>query len=191
MSALSAQPDRDTHAAGLFVPDRHAYDGDRQALHRLVWPAWAGDNRFCDPRPRRKAPRQRHDHARSRLDRAAQRHRPRRDRQPARQGDRDAPRSGGYFQLAMRQRLPAVVLNLLLVACSSVGPSTVPYDRIDYGTAIGNSWKEQTLLIHVQLRYAHIPTFLEAAQVIHAYQLKSPIGGSFTAGNFTAGIIAP
>src|SRR5271157_5673275 len=97
--------DRDTYAAGLFVPDRHAHDCEGQALHRLVRPAWAGDNRFRDPRPRRKAARQRHDHARSRLDRAAQRHRPRRDRQPARQGDRDAQRRGGYFQLACARDL--------------------------------------------------------------------------------------
>src|SRR5271156_5670210 len=145
MSALSAQPDRDTYAAGLFVPDRHAYDCDRQALHRLVWAAWAGGNRFCDPPPRCQAPRQRHDHARGRLDRAAQRHRPRRDRQPARQGDRDAQRRGGYFQLAMRQTLAAVVLNLLLVACTSIGPGTVTQDRLDYASAIGNSWKQQTL----------------------------------------------
>ena len=164
---------------------------DRQALHWLVWPARAGDNRFCDPCPRRKAPRQRHDHARGRLDRAAQRHRPRRDRQSARQGHLDTQRRGGYIQLAMRQRLAAVVLNLVLVACSSIGPATVPHDRIDYGSSIGNSWKEQTLLNIVQLRYADIPIFLEVAQVIAGYQLQSALSGSSTLGNFTASLIDP
>jgi len=91
----------------------------------------------------------------------------------------------------MRQRLPAVVLNLLLVACSSIGPATVTQDRIDYASAIGNSWKQQTLLNIVKLRYADMPIFLEVGQVIAGYQLQSAIGGSFTAGNFTAGIIGP
>jgi hypothetical protein len=91
----------------------------------------------------------------------------------------------------MRQGLAAVVLNLLLVACSSIGPGTVPYDRIDYGSAIGDSWKQQTLLNIVKLRYADMPIFLEVGQVIAGYQLQSAIGGSFTAGNFTAGIIGP
>jgi hypothetical protein len=34
----------------------------------------------------------------------------------------------------------------LVAACTSIGPGTVPHDRIDYASAIGNSWKEQTLL---------------------------------------------
>jgi len=89
----------------------------------------------------------------------------------------------------MRQRLAAVVLNLLLVACSSIGPATVPHDRIDYGSSIGDSWKEQTLLNIVKLRYADMPIFLEVTQVIAGYQLQSAVTGSFTLGNFTASLI--
>jgi hypothetical protein len=85
----------------------------------------------------------------------------------------------------MPWRLAAAVLASMVAACTSIGPSTVPYDRIDYGTAIGNSWKEQTLLNIVKLRYVDMPIFLEVAQVIAGYQLQSAIGGSFTAGNFT------
>jgi hypothetical protein len=89
----------------------------------------------------------------------------------------------------MRQTLAAVVLTLLLVGCSSIGPATVPHDRIDYGSSIGNSWKEQTLLNIVKLRYADMPIFLEVAQVIAGYQLQSAVTGSFTLGNFTASLI--
>ena len=83
------------------------------------------------------------------------------------------------------------VLSLYLVGCSSIGPPTVSRDRTDYGSSIGNSWKEQTLLNIVKLRYADMPVFLEVAQVIAGYQLQSTIGGSFTAGNFNAATIGP
>jgi hypothetical protein len=36
-----------------------------------------------------------------------------------------------------------------------------------------------------------MPIFLEVAQVIAGYQLQSAIGGSFTGGNFNAGLIGP
>jgi hypothetical protein len=82
-------------------------------------------------------------------------------------------------------------LSLLLGACSSIGPATVVRDRADYASSIGNSWKEQTLLNIVKLRYADMPVFLEVAQVIAGYQLQSTIGGSVTAGNFNSAVIGP
>jgi len=91
----------------------------------------------------------------------------------------------------MPQKLAAAVLTFSVAACTSIGPGTVPHDRIDDASAIGNSWKEQTLLNIVKLRYADMPIFLEVAQVIAGYQLQSAIGGSFSAGNFTAGIVGP
>ena len=72
------------------------------------------------------------------------------------------------------------VLVLSVVACTSIGPGTVPHDRIDYGSSIGNSWKEQTLLNIVKLRYGDMPIFLEVAQVIAGYQLQSAVSGSVT-----------
>jgi hypothetical protein len=65
----------------------------------------------------------------------------------------------------------------------------VPHDRIDYASSIGNSWKEQTLLNIVKLRYADMPVFLEVAQVIAGYQLQSALSGNFTLGNFTSSFI--
>ena len=89
----------------------------------------------------------------------------------------------------VRGRLAVTVLASLIASCASIGPATVPQDRIDYGSSIGNSWKEQTLLNIVKLRYADMPIFLEVAQVIAGYQLQSAVTGSFTLGNFTANLI--
>jgi hypothetical protein len=48
-----------------------------------------------------------------------------------------------------------------VTACAGIGPGTVPHDRIDYGSAIGDSWKEQTLLNIIKLRYVAMPIVLE------------------------------
>lgn len=86
----------------------------------------------------------------------------------------------------MLRRFAVAAVELSVAACSSIGPATVVRDRTDYGSSIGNSWKEQTLLNIVKLRYADMPIFLEVAQVIVGYQLQSAISGSFTGGNFNA-----
>jgi len=61
-------------------------------------------------------------------------------------------------------RLVFTIFASLLGSCTSIGPATVPHDRIDYGSSIGNSWKEQTLLNLVKLRYGDMPIFLDVAQ---------------------------
>ena len=85
----------------------------------------------------------------------------------------------------------SVLAVFALAGCSSIGPGTVSHDRLDYASSIGNSWKEQTLLNIVKLRYADMPIFLEVAQVIAGYQLQSTLSGSFTGGNFNAASIGP
>jgi hypothetical protein len=89
----------------------------------------------------------------------------------------------------MPRKLAAAVLTFSIAACTSIGPGTVPHDRIDYASSIGDSWKEQTLLNIVKLRYGDMPIFLEVAQVIAGYQLQSALSGSFTLGNFTSSLI--
>ena len=60
----------------------------------------------------------------------------------------------------------------LLAACSGIGPTTIPRDRFDYNAAISDSWKEQTLLNIVKLRYADMPLFVEVASVVSGYTLE-------------------
>ena len=93
----------------------------------------------------------------------------------------------------MNTKFPLVIIILsaiFLSACSSVGPQTIPRDRFDYNTAIADSWKEQTLLNIVKLRYADMPLFIEVASIVSGYTLESTVnlnaihnGGSSIAGN--------
>jgi len=64
--------------------------------------------------------------------------------------------SGNRISLRTHSNLLAVVaaLTVLMSGCSSLGPGTVSRDRFDYNTAISDSWKEQTPLNIVKIRYA-------------------------------------
>jgi hypothetical protein len=64
---------------------------------------------------------------------------------------------------------------LLLAACASVGPKTIPRDQFDYGTAIANSAKEQILFNVVRLRYVEAPVFVHVASVINQYSLEGDV----------------
>lgn len=68
-----------------------------------------------------------------------------------------------------------VVIALLIGGCHSIGPGSVQRDRIDYGGAIADSWKEQTLLNIVKIRYFDTPTFLDVSSVISSYQLQGEV----------------
>ena len=62
-----------------------------------------------------------------------------------------------------------------LSGCKSIGPKSVSVDRFDYNTAISDSWKEQTLLNIVKLRYADMPLFVEVASVVSGYTLEQSV----------------
>src|SRR5262245_65871261 len=65
----------------------------------------------------------------------------------------------------------ALMLGVLAVAgCASRGPATVARDRFDYVEAISESWKRQTLLNLLKVRYADAPVFLDITSVISSYE---------------------
>jgi len=80
-------------------------------------------------------------------------------------------------------RIAVLILALLIAGCNSIGPVSVTRDRFDYNTAISRSWKEQTLLNIVKLRYADMPLFVEVASIVSGYTLESTLSLSGTKSN--------
>ena len=60
--------------------------------------------------------------------------------------------------------------------CTHLGPKTIPVDRAEYSTAIADSWKQQTLLNIVKLRYMDLPVFVDVASIVSGYSMQT--GGS-------------
>ena len=69
---------------------------------------------------------------------------------------------------------------LAATGCHHLGPKTIPVDRFDYSTAIGDSWKQQTLLNIVKLRYMDLPVFVDVASVVSGYSLQTGITANGT-----------
>src|SRR5574340_1408191 len=79
--------------------------------------------------------------------------------------------------IRLTSRITGALALLVLAGCASVSPQRVETDRMDYGQVIADSWKRQTLLNVVRLRYADAPVFLDVSSIINSYT----VGGNANA----------
>jgi hypothetical protein len=64
--------------------------------------------------------------------------------------------------------------------CGELGPRSVARDRADYASAISESWKRQTLLHIVKLRYLDPPIFVDVGQIVAGYTLETSLTAAAT-----------
>lgn len=78
--------------------------------------------------------------------------------------------------------LVAALAVVALAGCTHLGPRTIEVDRFDYSTAIADSWKQQTLLNIVKLRYMDLPVFVDVASIVSGYSMETSgnVGGQIS-----------
>src|ERR1035438_1117136 len=70
----------------------------------------------------------------------------------------------------------ALACGLAATGCKHPRPQSIAVDRFDYSSSIGDSWKQQTLLNIVKLRYMDLPVFVDVASIVAGYSMQT--GGS-------------
>jgi hypothetical protein len=93
--------------------------------------------------------------------------------------------AGQHFRWAGIFLLAGMAL-FFVSGCKSIGPGQVAGDRFDYSDAIGSSWKSQTLLNIVKLRYLDPPIFVDVGQIVASRTFSRTINAS-ASGNIISG----
>lgn len=74
----------------------------------------------------------------------------------------------------------------------SLGPHALARDRAQYSVSLADSWKEQTLLNIVKMRYLDPPIFIDVGNIVSSYSMSETValGGSFSPSGSNTGSVA-
>jgi hypothetical protein len=98
----------------------------------------------------------------------------------------------GHPLRAAGRRLPLIGAVLAFAGCTHIGPKTIPVDRFDYSSAVADSWKQQTLLNIVKMRYMDLPVFVDVSSIVSGYSLQTgvSVGGTLSSSKAVQGDFA-
>jgi len=82
------------------------------------------------------------------------------------------------MHLVAATRRASLIAMIFLTACASIGPGTVQRDRFDYSSAVADSWKQQTLLNIVKMRYGDNVVFVDVANIVAGYSLQTGVSAT-------------
>jgi hypothetical protein len=90
--------------------------------------------------------------------------------------------SSGLSHTKSGLTLAIFVLLFCLTGClhPRIGPQSIPRDRIDYSGTLADSWKQETLLNIVKVRYLDPPVFIDVGNIVSSYSLAQSAGASVT-----------
>src|SRR5205085_5303393 len=86
----------------------------------------------------------------------------------------------GLHGLAATKLCLCLASATLFAGCAHLGPKSIAVDRFDYGSSIADSWKQQTLLNIVKLRYMDLPVFVDVASIVAGYSMQTGVNVSGT-----------